>query len=444
MIAKRNRWSLLWIGTIVLLWAFPAAALPSYAVRSVSECNTCHIEPSGWKNPDLSERRCTLECQSCHLSPAGGGLRVPDGRFFGTEVLPIFGERPSASADPEKYRPEGHPEKGQYSLWEGFSGWWPGEIPHREIADRYGSIEPDPEWMFGGDFRAAVLHQRAAENNTYVFPMQADFYVANESVDDLRTYLNLGLQGAKDTDRYSDMEALDYLVIRELFAQLRLPYNSSVRAGRLIPRYGWRTPDHTAFVREDLGMNQNFHALGVEGLYNPNYLYADLSLYRQGVEFWPGDQQTPGWGSTFNLGFRDLGYHVGLSGNVVGREDGLIWASGLQWALNLAPLTYLGQLDFRQARYDGKEAQNGLVAHHEWTAPVVTGVLGRLQYDWSDLDIDVRDDHRHRITLAVDVHPYTYVHLQLAGRLNWKGVNPIASFGDRQSTEVLLMSHLWF
>jgi hypothetical protein len=439
-----NKWGVFSSVLFLSLLAAPVFALPSYAVKSVSQCSTCHIEPSGWANPDLSERRCTLECQSCHISPAGGGLRTPDGQFYGREMLAWFGERPGDAANPEAYRPEGHPQKGRYSLMDGFSGWWPGNTPHTEIADRYGFIDPDPEWLFGGDFRAALLHKRAIENETFVFPMQADLYVANQTVEDLITYLSLGLQGVTDTDRYSDMEAIDYLVLREAFVKYRLPYNSAIRAGRIIPRFGWRTPDHTAFIRQDLGFDQYFQAFGVEALYNPNYLYADLSLFKQGLEAWPGDNMVPGLGSTFNVGYRELGWHAGLSGHMLKREDGLQTTFGVQWALNLDPFVYLGELDYRRSAIDDLDVANGLLAHHEWTYTVLRGLGAKLKYDWADLDISIRDNHRHRLSLGLDVHPVTFVNLEFAGRMNWLGKNPITNMTDSDSTELLLITHLWF
>ena len=97
-------------------WVPDSEALPIYAITSAAACDTCHIEPLGWANPDVSARRCTLDCVGCHYSPAGGGLRTPDGQFYGKEVLPMYGERPSAFANPGKYRPKGFPKKGIYKF----------------------------------------------------------------------------------------------------------------------------------------------------------------------------------------------------------------------------------------------------------------------------------------------------------------------------------------
>ena len=78
-----------------LLPSTQASATPFYSVGSGYACNTCHIEPMGWMNPDLSERRCATDCQGCHISPTRGGGRTPLGLYYGLEVLPQFGRRPS-------------------------------------------------------------------------------------------------------------------------------------------------------------------------------------------------------------------------------------------------------------------------------------------------------------------------------------------------------------
>lgn len=421
-----------------------ATALPIYAVTSASRCDTCHIEPLGWANPDISERRCTLDCVGCHYSPAGGGLRTPDGQYYGKEVLPMYGERPSAFANPEKYRPKGFPKQGVYKFGKGFSGWWPGRTDHTTIDERYGNIEADPVWRVGGDFRAMVLSDSANDDSPFIFPMQGDLYAMNESVADLIFYVSAGLQGQKDTDNYENLEASDYLTVREIFMRYRLPYNSYVRFGRIIPRYGWRTDDHTAYIRQDLGFNQYLSGLGFDVAYNPNYLYADASVYYQGMDNWPGERLERGIASTLNFGFRDLGWQVGSSFHYLNRRAGFDQiTAGLQYALNFEPLGIYGEVDLRHliSDEDGVDSLDGFYAFHEINYNVARGIYARLKYDWADPNITYKDDHKHRVQVAVDYHPYTFVDLEFAYRINWA---PRVDFTDIGSTEAFLIAHVWF
>jgi hypothetical protein len=65
--------------------------LPQYTARSGRNCANCHMEPTGWTDPPLAERLCTLSCAGCHVDPAGGGLRTVSGLYYGTQLLPSFG-----------------------------------------------------------------------------------------------------------------------------------------------------------------------------------------------------------------------------------------------------------------------------------------------------------------------------------------------------------------
>ncbi len=447
---------------LTALGAEPALALPIYSVTSASSCDTCHVEPLGWANPDFSARRCTLDCVGCHVSSAGGGLRLADGLYYGKEVLPLFGTRPSSFADPERNLPKGFPKKGEYELGVGFKGWWPGKTPHTEVEDRYGNITPHPKWRVGGDFRGALLGQsyREADGEFSVFPMQGDVYLLNESVKDLMLYVSGGLQGYKNTEVYGaeGTEAKDYFTIRELFLKYRLPvYGMWFRVGRIIPRYGWRTSDHTAFTRADLGFDQYFQTFGADFGVNPNYFYADVSAYFQGLAEWPGERLPRGVGSTFNVGWRDLGWQVGASAHVADLEgaplmdgpgdDGpRLLTAGLNWAINYNPLGYYGEIDVRNTSFPGLESdsENSLVAFHRFVYNVYQGIYGRLQYDYADANIRYIEDHKHRITLGVDIHPYTYVHLEAMYRLNYSAEHPLERLFDASVNEFLLITHVWF
>ncbi|MEL6179540.1 MAG: hypothetical protein AAFS10_11325, partial [Myxococcota bacterium] len=70
-----------------------ASATPIYAIRAANACDTCHSEPSGWANPDVEKRLCTMNCGGCHVNPSGGGMRTPVGLYYGREVLPTWGDR---------------------------------------------------------------------------------------------------------------------------------------------------------------------------------------------------------------------------------------------------------------------------------------------------------------------------------------------------------------
>jgi len=443
-------------------------ATPVYGLRSANACDTCHIEPSGWANPPVSERLCTMDCNICHVSPTGGGMRTPSGQYYGREILPTWGTRPSASARAEKYLPRGYPAKGRYRLFEGFEGWWPGQVPAKEIAERYGDIDPGEFGQglvarVGGDVRLAVYAPRGASQDTSAFPMQAELYGMIRPFDPLTLYGTVGLQGSRSqldvtgSDARSGYDkALDYLTVRELFVKVdRLPSNSWVRAGRFVPVYGWRLPDHTSFIRRDLGFDYGRQVFGVEGGWNPNYPVLVGSVFKQGLDAWPGDVcqgagsacPQEGFGGAGSVGYRALGWQIMGNAHYLDRADGPADATGgISWGVNLYPLVYLGELDYRRTiQSDPAQADiNGLFAYHELDLLVARGVNLKFKYDWRDADLDLLDNEVYRITTGVEWHPVTYVDLEFQYRTNLANAAPGRSTVGTSLSELLFIGHLWF
>lgn len=406
-----------------------AEATPYYSIGSGSTCNTCHIEPLNWKNPAIKDRRCTLDCKGCHISPTGGGLRTPFGRFYGEETLPIWGGRPSDGVDVDRYRPKGFPNKGQYSLFKGFSGWWPGKIPHREIPDRLGKINPTPKAQFGADFR--MMNLLAGDFGFQVFPMEAQAYLAYNPSQKLTFYADVGLQGA-----VGELSP-EILWVRETFAMVHdLPYNSYIRAGRFTLPYGWRLPDHTALTRAGL-FDQFRQAYGVEMGVIPNEGWLNLALWKQGLVGWPGDFQQPGIGVTAQGGVRKLGFQLGASVHAMkadpGGEDELM--AGPLFALNLNPFIYLGEFDVRRTIANGV-ATDSLITLHEVRWQVARGVAPKLRYEWLDPVLNEVGDNIHRVQAALELNPTRYFQLEFNARETLE-----AGF---LRTDVFVQLHGWF
>ncbi len=437
---ERGLWGVVAVIGLWVLAPQQADATPIYSIRSVNACDTCHIEPLGWANPDMADRFCTLDCNGCHYSPTGGGLRTPTGQYYGEQVLSMFGERPGDFADPEKYRPEGYPKKGRYRLGEGFSGWWAGNIPMRDITDRFGDIDPDPKFKVGFDARiATVAPLEDGDRELAVFPMQADLHVMGRPVNNLVLYSSLGLKGRKEG--LEDAEALDYLIVREVFAKLdRLPNNSYIRVGRFTPPFGWRQPDHTILVRTGADfINNEYQVYGIEGGYNPNYFFANAAAFYQGLDAWPGDLGDEGFGGALTTGYRDLGWQAFGSLKGLSRTDGPSdVAVGAGWGLNLYPVTYIGEMDFKRTFSDNDniDDSSGIFAYHEVDWLITRGLTGLVKYDWQDPNLTFKDDHFDRYTVGLRLEPYTFTQLDLQYRTSFLA-------GDSATSEVIIILHGW-
>lgn len=549
------------IAVLALLITTPALALPQFAIRSARACDTCHIDPTGWVDPEVALRKCSLNCNVCHVSPSGAGLRNESGLYYGRQTLPMFGERPAdqaystinlgaagsqpagmaagsqpasmaagsqpagmaptsqpagmaptsqpagmAAASQPASQPAGAAPASQPSSMAASSQpagaqpasmpagpprgpdqsrSYPMYVPAPGTAGRYGGIEPHPTLQFGGDLRMMAYvpvdgdSELAPAKTSSFFPMQADLYLAYRPYNPaalnegrMTLLLNTGFLGSRG-EEFDGMG--DRFFVREWFAMYHdLPYNTYVRAGRFLPAWGWRTDDHTPFVRQgQLILGQPFdherQVTGVEFGINPNYFYAHVSLFNSpdypmtvanfdehgGDPFWTNDGY---YGAALAAGWRDLAWQLG--GGLIAGSRGLIGdpdeslqgnqvALSAEWSLNFdvllgeldLPLIYFGQYTVNAQSPETGRSTTGLAAMHEVDYLIVRGVNVMARYDWADSDIELKFDSRHRLQFGVDFHPYTYLEVNLRYRHNWTNTEQRFETGG---DEIALILHGWY
>lgn len=318
-----------------------AFALPQLAVLAARQCDNCHVQPEGWNDPALVERKCSLSCNACHLNPTGGGMRNAGGIYYYQEILPIvplFGDRPSqrqvatrAGSSKNKKARKRLALPAQLTL-EGLGAWAavpvdpPGRVPASNtnfgdgvgavlaagpssqpssapstvglvngvditqtpgVKERYGGINPRPWVQIGADFRALGYFPTAADQSVAFFPMQTDIYLAGTPYNPaginqgrLTFLVNAGVLGR----RTGDVSTIaDRIFVREWYAMFYdLPFQMYAKAGQFLPAFGWRLEDHTSFIRQDNSFNNERQVTGVEIGINPNYPFAHLSFYVPG------------------------------------------------------------------------------------------------------------------------------------------------------------------
>ena len=270
-------------------------------------------------------------------------------------------------------------------------------------------------------------------------PMELQGYLAAHPTEHLTAYLDLGIQGSQD--RYDGgFDAQDRIWLRELFFMVNsLKGNTYVRAGRFTLPYGWRVPDHTAFIRSYTGFDQYRQGYGVEVGTAPNEWWGNLALYGQGVENWPGENNlTRGLGTTGQGGYKGLGYQLGGTAHLFRGEEGYQeTGGGLMFGLNFDPIITLAEVDWMRTRFsETQDPTDMLVAYLEVQArnPLM-GLTPRVRYEWVDPNIDFEEDHQHRFLLGAEWFPVSYLSVDLAYRMALLpgGLDPIS--------EMLLQLH---
>lgn len=441
--------ALAWV--IPVMWSNDSTATPLYAIRSAGACNTCHIEPTGWYNPpDEAGRKCTLDCTGCHISKTGGGLRTPTGDFYGYESLAMFGSHPSDGIDPEKYRDpdDSYSTKGRYRFWEGFSGWQSGKVPMETVKDRFGSgVDTDPTFKWGTDLRLFGYVPLGTSEAPKVFPMQAELYGYVKPAKHFSAYGTIGIQGDR-RDLIQKGEWNDRFAIRELWVQLDdFKNNAYVRAGRFTKPYGWRAPNHTLFQRAGLDYDQYAQVFGAEVGIAPNYPYANLAVFYQGVDKWPGEQQDKGYGAALTAGVRDLGWQLGGSAEILKLTEagvtnittGTQTTAGPLYGINFFPFTLYGEADFRAfnaSEGQGTDTVYQLFLFNELDFMPTRGLNIFATYEWQDVNLQVVDDHRQRYSLGTEWNIWK----GLQATVQYRRLYQASTF---LSNDILLMVHYW-
>jgi len=148
-------------------------------------------------------------CTACHVSPSGGGLLTSYGRSLSSEILSTWGT-----------------EKDAGLFWRAVD---------RETIEKY--------LLVGGDIRGVQVHHENinAKDGRFIY-MQSD--------------VELGF----NQERWGGAIAIGEVqnnvwkpFARSYYAFWRPRDELTVRAGRFLPSYGLRLPDHIAFTRSFLG-----------------------------------------------------------------------------------------------------------------------------------------------------------------------------------------------
>lgn len=423
------------LGTLSLLLIFlpePARhltnrqtyALPLYAARSGRTCDNCHTNPTGWKNPALPWRKCTLSCQGCHLNPSGGGLRTTPGRFYAQTTLPMLfashrgykdwkrhlansiqrleAKRRNRIVDPALWHPLGGPSKMAY------------------LESRYAGLNADPLLTFGLDSRLAWWF---SGRDHAVFPMQFDLHTALRVVRHLVVAATGGLIAQLKTADRSHWKRIR-AGLKDVYIMVdQLPMMLYVRAGRFLPPFGTSTDDHTSPIRRDFeldGSRLDSRVTGVEIGMAPNYPYLQFAVFRPNPgNLIPDSTQPPflgvkGWGLAASAGWRDLGWQLGVSFMLKRRniaDGGDLEAYSVQWGfnpwywINKLPLTYMGEFSAARFRREGSITSGWRFAlFNELDYLVVNGINLQIKHDYSDADLAVANDHGHRLSFGIDLH----------------------------------------
>lgn len=319
-------------------------------------------------------------CSQCHTNRAGGGKRNAFGANYSQVTLPLW--RPGNATSRIGVV---SPNLGDYvSLG--------ADVRVQHVTVQTVRTQFEGEWL------------EALGGNTLRVP-QANLYGELTVVrDHLALYLDekVGPEGA------SAREAMILLY--------GLPYGGYAKAGRILLPYGLRLADDEAFIRQATGFSFGNQDLGVEvgAEPGPAFITAALSNGTLG-----GTDDNERKQLTASAGVKTRWGRIGAS---YSWNDGTTPAGmnvrqvgGGFGAVNFGRLTLLSEVDLivDTARpKGGARTQNfELAAHAEADLLIVRGVAVRAAFGYHDPDMKVKEDHRTRLALTVEVFPMPFLRI---------------------------------
>jgi len=434
---------------LIIAMASTAEALPLYMVRSGRTCDNCHTDPTGWENPELAWRKCSLSCAVCHVNPTGGGMRTVSGRFYGQATLPMMKSSHRPWKDKNRYLLRFLESKQRstkvYDLNWGKVRGDPSAMAFDQ--NRYAGLNADPAVSLSYDARLAFWfpYKKAMT----FFPMQLDGNIAFHPLRYLTIFGGVGAipksQGGEmllpRSCRPEEPDALCFsrnqgvpIALKDAFVMMhQLPYMAYFRAGRFLPSFGLMHDDHTLSTRRLFEMDQGtLHSrmLGAEFGFAANYPYFHLGVFRPNQsdgfldDYSAVDQSTSpddrppligvnGIALATSVGYRELGWQLGASGMLRRRgfsDGGDTTSATVNWGFNpffykdSLPISTLGEFAIgqRQREGDGKAVGvMGVMQEVDYLA--LNGINLRLRYDFGDEDITVADNHYHRVSFGGDI-----------------------------------------
>jgi hypothetical protein len=325
-------------------------------------------------------------CNLCHINPTGGGVRDPYATQYllPTRLAMQLGDEP----------PEGaNPVLGESGI------------------------------VIGADLRTMWLGSDSETNSD----VGEHFREMQGSV-----YLSIPLPDP----RFSIYVSQDFGQINETVEiwgmGYVLPANGYVKAGRLVPAFGWKFSDHRTFSRQDFVFLPQYppHSdTGVEAGIYPGPFSIEASVLNGAFQqtFDTNDQLAAAarvsWRST--AGPLELVVGGSWFGHPkrVTRESGprqLVdrHAAGPLASVRWGRAIWLGELDWTRSEpsVGTGEAVWGFATSHELSVRIVQGLDAVTTYDMFDPDWDYATGALHRIGFGVDAltHPF----LQLAAKIN--------------------------
>jgi hypothetical protein len=310
-------------------------------------------------------------CTSCHMSPNGGGILNPYGRTLSEQALSGW------SQDGE----------GNF-LWSAFKM---------------------PDWLnIGGDFRGmGMVNNTFAWEDVKAFPMQADME-GSVSVGRFDAVASVGYQAGQNVP---DPSMTDNILSRRHYLTFHATDNIAIRAGKFYAAYGINMPDHSIWVRQLFGFDQDQETYNVEG----SYIADKFDVFATAIFGRPYEPQltidsgaavraSVTMAETYKVG---LGYYYGTNPTETHH------LAGPFAILGFSPKVFASvEWDFQRAFPVASNAQFGWVDYLRLNYEFYKGVIAYATQELQQLDASSLDSFQQRYGAGIDFFPRPHFEIQ--------------------------------
>lgn len=198
------------------------------------------VASTAWAEPTFLAKQYT-RCSACHFSPSGGGLLTPYGRLLSHRELSTTGGIESAPAPGAEDNPRGE----QAFLYGALGG---------ALAPVHVGLELRPSHLRVG-FPGGHQDMNLLMNLDLAAAVQKKGWTA---------YASVGREPENSAEGDGRTRPDAAFISYEHWISFETGDGVRFRAGRFLPAYGVRFPDHTTYTRRHLDLDRNDQVYGIE------------------------------------------------------------------------------------------------------------------------------------------------------------------------------------
>lgn len=314
-------------------------------------------------------------CNLCHLNPTGGGLRS---LYASQYLLPT---RFAMAARSEEEKPPVNPQIGD-------------------------------DVTIGADLRVFHLAEEDREAGNNFVTMQGSLYLAFQLDPKFSLYLH---------EELGQGNALAYEIFGLGYV---FPWNGYLKAGKFVPAFGWKVPDHRAFTRREFVFLPTFppHSdTGIEFGVSPGPFTLEASITNG--EFRSPRDSDRDFAYTARGSFRmtdavgGLNAVAGASYHQRGEKGDGLWAGGPFASATWNRLTWIGEFDWSHAEIPPageapRSNSTSVTLSQELSLRVVRGFDAVVSHDFFDPTKNRQTGSVERWGAGLEALPYSFLGIQ--------------------------------